>query len=97
MSDTPITLSPESAHLTTEEQEAEQRRSQWAQRQALSRVYSIDDMRRFLRCAGSEARAEAWLPTLDEFTRGNNAHAMSYTLSAMWLDAIGPVLPRGDE
>lgn len=83
MSDIPI--GAESAYLTAEEQDAEQRRSQWAQRQALSRVYSIDDMRRFLRLAGSEARAEAWLPTLDAFTKGNSAHAMSYTLSAMWL------------
>ena len=95
MSDIPIP--PESAHLIAEEQEAEQRRSQWAQRQALSRVYTIDDMRRFLRLAGSEARAEAWLPTLDEFARANSAHAMSYTLSAMWLDDIGPVPPRGAE
>lgn len=58
MSDIPI--GAESAYLTAEEQDAEQRRSQWAQRQALSRVYSIDDMRRFLRLA---ARCGQTVPT----------------------------------
>lgn len=65
--------------------EEEQRQQRWAQRQALSRVYSISDMRHFLCCAGSEAHTEAWLPTLDELTRAGSAHAMSYTLSSMWL------------
>lgn len=76
--------------------EEEQRQQSWAQRQALSRVYSISDMRHFLRRAGSEAHAEAWLPTLDELTRAGTVHAMAYTLSAMWLATIQPVTQLSD-
>ncbi len=50
--------------------EQEQRRMEWARQQALSRIFSIEDMRQYLRSAGDdEAKAEEHLPRLDELTR----------------------------
>lgn len=88
MSDIPIILDPELLKHIEEDFLRDQQRWKWAIRHAISRVFTIDEMYNFLGSAGGdEARAEAWLPTLDEFTRTTaySAHAMSYTLSAMWL------------
>lgn len=50
--------------------EQEQRRMEWARQQALSRIFSIEEMRQYLRSAGDdEAKAEECLPQLDELTR----------------------------
>ena len=50
--------------------EQEQRRMEWARRQAVSRIFSIEEMRQYLRSAGDdEAKAEEHLPQLDELTR----------------------------
>lgn len=49
--------------------EQEQRRTEWARRQALSRIFSIEEMRQYLRSAGDDkAKAEEHLPQLDELT-----------------------------
>ena len=50
--------------------EQEQRRMEWARQQAVSRIFSIEEMRQYLRSAGDdEARAQECLPQLDELTR----------------------------
>ena len=50
--------------------EQEQRRMEWARQQAVSRIFSIEEMRQYLRSAGDdEAKAEEHLPRLDELTR----------------------------
>ena len=50
--------------------EQEQRRMEWARQQAVSRIFSIEEMRQYLRSAGDdEAKAEECLPQLDELTR----------------------------
>ena len=50
--------------------EQEQKRMEWARRQAVSRIFSIEEMRQYLRSAGDdEAKAEEHLPRLDELTR----------------------------
>lgn len=50
--------------------EQEQRRMEWARRQAVSRIFSIEEMREYLRSAGDdEAKADEHLPQLDELTR----------------------------
>jgi len=50
--------------------EQEQRRMEWARQRAVSRIFSIEEMRQYLRSAGDdEARAEECLPQLDELTR----------------------------
>ena len=50
--------------------EQEQRRMEWARQQAVSRIFSIEEMRQYLRSAGDdEAKAEEHLPHLDELTR----------------------------
>lgn len=50
--------------------EQEQKRMEWARQQAVSRIFSIEEMRQYLRSAGDdEARAEECLPRLDELTR----------------------------
>lgn len=43
---------------------------EWAQRQAMSRIFSIEEMRQYLRSAGDDKeKAEEYLPQLDELTR----------------------------
>ena len=50
--------------------EQEQKRMEWARQQAVSRIFSIEEMRQYLRSAGDdEAKAEECLPQLDELTR----------------------------
>ena len=50
--------------------EQEQKRMEWARQQAVSRIFSIEEMRQYLRSAGDdEAKAEEHLPQLDELTR----------------------------
>jgi hypothetical protein len=50
--------------------EQEQRRMKWASDRAVSRIYSIEEMRQYLRSAGDdEAKADDYLPQLDELTR----------------------------
>lgn len=50
--------------------EQEQKRMEWARQQALSRIFSIEEMRQYLRSAGDdELKAEECLPQLDELTR----------------------------
>ena len=50
--------------------EQEQRRMEWARQQAVSRIFSIEEMRQYLRSAGDdETKAEECLPQLDELTR----------------------------
>ncbi len=50
--------------------EQEQRRMEWARQQAMSRIFTIEEMRQYLRSAGDdEAKAEEHLPQLDELTR----------------------------
>ena len=50
--------------------EQERRRMDWARKQAVSRIFSIEEMRQYLRSAGDdEAKADDYLPQLDELTR----------------------------
>ena len=50
--------------------EQEQKRMEWARQQAVSRIFSIEEMRQYLRSAGDdETKAEECLPQLDELTR----------------------------
>jgi len=50
--------------------EQERRRMKWASDRAVSRIFSIEEMRQYLRSAGDdEAKAEEHLPQLDELTR----------------------------
>ena len=50
--------------------EQEQRRTEWARQQAVSRVLSAEEMRQYLRCCGDdEARATENLPQLDMWTQ----------------------------
>ncbi len=45
----------------------EEEKMKWSTSQALTRPFSIDDMRRFLRSAGDDKeRAEKWLVNLDQ-------------------------------
>lgn len=54
--------------------EQEQKRMEWARQQALSRIFSIEEMRQYLRSAGDdESRAEECLPQLDELARKTRA------------------------
>ena len=88
MSDIPIILDPELLKHIQEDFSRDQRRWKWAIRHAISRVFTIDEMYNFLGSAGGdEARAEAWLPTLDEFTRTTalSSWAMKYTIAAILL------------
>ena len=83
----PITLEPELLKHIEDNFTRDQRQWKWAIRHSASRVFTIDEMYNFLGSAGDEARAEAWLPTLDEFTRTTaySSWAMQYTLTAMRL------------
>ena len=59
---------PKSAPAPVDEQE--QKRMEWARQQAVSRIFSIEEMRQYLRSAGDdEAKADDYLPQLDELTR----------------------------
>lgn len=93
MDDIPIILDPELLKHIEEDFLRDQRQWKWAIRHAISRVFTIDEMYNFLGSAGGdEARAEAWLPTLDEFTRTTaySAWAMQYTIAAMRLSDRPP-------
>ena len=58
--------------------EQEQRRMKWASDRAVSRIYSIEEMRQYLRnCGDDEARAEENLPQLDAWTQEVGAGALS--------------------
>lgn len=93
MDEIPIILEPELLKHIEEKFSRDQRRWKWAIRHAISRVFTIDEMYNFLGSAGGdEARAEAWLPTLDEFTEttAHRSWAMQYTLTAMRLSNRPP-------
>jgi hypothetical protein len=65
-----------------EERELEKQLTQWAAKQATTRVFAISTMRHFLRCAGDDtAKAEKWLPTLDGLT----SNALSAAIELMRL------------
>ena len=57
--------------------EQEQRRMKWASDRAVSRIYSIEEMRQYLRnCGDDEARADENLPQLDAWTQEVGAGAL---------------------
>jgi len=58
--------------------EQEQKRMEWAHDRAVSRIYSVEEMRQYLRnCGDDEARAEENLPQLDAWTLEMGCHALS--------------------
>jgi len=76
----------ECASAAPQVDEQEQRRMKWASDRAVSRIYSIDEMRQYLRnCGDDEARAEENLPRLDEWTRKVGVGALSLLTAATRL------------
>jgi len=76
----------ECASAAPQVDEQEQRRMKWASDRAVSRIYSIEEMRQYLRnCGDDEARAEENLPRLDEWTRKVGVGALSLLTAATRL------------
>lgn len=76
----------ECASTAPQVDEQEQRRMKWASDRAVSRIYSIEEMRQYLRnCGDDEARAEENLPRLDAWTLEMGRHALSLLTTATRL------------
>jgi hypothetical protein len=90
--DIPVFMSPELLKEVQADFEKDQRQWKWATRHAASRVFTVEEMYNFLGSAGDDARAEAWLPTLDEFTQTTaySFRALQHTLTAMRLSNRPP-------
>ena len=73
----------ECASAAPQVDEQEQRRMKWAQHQAMSRIYSIKEMRQYLRnCGDDESRAEENLAQLDAWTLEMGPRALSLLTAA---------------